>query len=260
MGTLLFPNLKRLVINCERDIQMSLIDAARFPALRHFACIDVLNEDYPFQDGDLLNVPPLQSLTLTILSGSHWLSIVQGCQDTLISLALDVEGPFEMTSNALLVFPRLISLELDNYPKDSGEWSLDLKTPVLETYAEYTYQSQSDDFMHADIETVTQLRTEREPESCRLPKVKLIQFIHAEGAAQLLNHLSSNPAHCVELETIEVTTGDEAPHHIIDLVATVNRKLERNISLVFTSKLRDLRGMVRTQLASLLQGDCGPHH
>jgi hypothetical protein len=154
-----------------------------------------------------------------------------------------------MVHRVQLVFPRLKCLEIDNWA--GSQRPLDMKTPVLDSYIEHVYRYHSGGLTHADIKTITQLRTLRVPESATLPRVKLIQLSHDDEARRLLRHLLLNPTHFVELETIEVEMQVEAPAHMGRLVAGVNKKLQRAISLVYTSELRDLYGMVKRQLVSL---------
>jgi hypothetical protein len=236
MTKLSFPKLKRLVITEESTIEISCIDTTRFPALRHVICADYVELSI---DGDLVNFPPLQSLAFAFDNHQPcWLRVLQACQDTLISLDLG-SGQYRKTiSKPQLVFSRLICLATGH----SGAWTLNLKTPVLETYMEYT-----GDGMRPDTETVTQLRTNRVPESLAFPKVKLIQIIGDEPSRDLLNDLLSNPAHFSELETIEVPHCLQEPSYMVKLMETVNGQREQAISLVF-NKFRDLRCEIRTQL------------
>jgi hypothetical protein len=262
IGSLTFPNVKRLVIASSNNLQISPIDAARFPALRHLFCMDYVANAAPFIngnplnlppfiDGDLLNLPPLLSLSLDVSDESYSLSILQACQDTLISLKLTIEETETMMHKVSLVFPWLMCLEITHWIERGRP--LEIKTPVLDTYIEYAYEQESGDLMHADLKTITQLRTDRLPESLMLPEVELIQISRKEPREELtlfLHRLSLNPAHFLELETIEVVNDVEAPGDMVELVAAVNRQLEQEISLVFTSDLRDLHGMVDTQLVS----------
>jgi hypothetical protein len=243
-----FPKLKRIVFADEGDVQLSCIDASRFPALRH------LRADFstPLIDGDLLNLPPLQSLLFTFDDDSCWLRVLQACQDTLISLQFTIDNLLtdELPTTIpkpQLVFPRLICLGIEDRGKHYGESPLDLKTPVLETYIEQMHYGP---LMRPDAKTVTQLRTNEVPEPLAFPKVKLVQFRGQIRASSFLYGLTLHPAYFPELERIEVESTDEVPDDMVKMVAAVNRKRELAISLDFTSRFRDLRGMVKTQLVS----------
>jgi len=249
MTTASFPKLKRLVIICDGDGQISRIDATRFPALRHLVCMNPVKEPKPLINGHLLNFPPLLSLSFDFDADSLWLSVLQACQGTLISLELAIYEHPTMIQNTRLVFPRLICLDIGDWAERLGTWPLHLETPVLETYIEHA-EGLGGSLMCPDATTITQLRMNRVPESLPFPRVQLIQLSSREDARPFLRHLSSNPAHFLQLETIEVRWWGEVPEDMVELVIAVNIKRKRAISLVYTSRLRDLHGMIRTQLVS----------
>jgi hypothetical protein len=247
MTKLSFPKLKRLRITGECTVQLSRIDATRFPALRHLVCTNWVT---PLIGEDSLNFPPLQYLAVTLDTGGCWLRALQACQDTLISLQFITGDLLTTIPKPQLVFPRLICLEIHDRAEQSGAWPLDLKIPVLETYIEHVlYPGGS--LIRPDAKTITQLRITRVPESFAFPRVKILQLRSIWNTRRLLRALSSNPAHFPELEIIEVDMSGEAPNHMVELAATVSRKRERVISLVFTKELRVLHGMINTQLVSI---------
>ena len=210
-GNIVFPHIKKLFIrSSEHKMRPSWITTARFPALRHLNSRAIFDLEYDYRSyQDLqfrLQVAPLHTLAIVVDKYWAWFAILRSCQDTLVSLKLEVSREtIDRRTCHSLTLPALACLDIGGRKIAPNTWPLQLKTPILESYIERVAQLQANEVLHADLETVTHMRISQLTVLSHAISVRRIQLLNGEYQIYpLLTRLKSDSSFCPHLEAVEV--------------------------------------------------------
>jgi F-box-like len=214
--TLVFPNLRRLSIFWPASaLPLAEVTAHRFPALRHLGTTSVPLPPTAVEKN--ISLPQIESWSLFIPRGRAWLDGLPSCQNTLVSLSLDFHRIGTGAELPSILLPVLRCLTIAGYTLDSG--LLNLRTPILETYAEFIYErGPLESPIHTDVSTVTQMRfTTKEQLGLTLSRCLGLQRLQLCGmgivaVAPFLDQLSVDEQICPRLRIIELFVEDLNPN------------------------------------------------
>jgi hypothetical protein len=228
----IFVNVTRLrIYGQDFPILVSLLSFSRFPALLHLS-----SENRWIIGTDGVDLPPLQSLSLVIGTGSSWLRVLEDCKNTLTSLKLHPAALHAMLTMPPVRLPRLQCLDVE-YETKKGvyQWPLRLKTPILTTYIEAGHPLGNLP-LQLNLENIKYLRIDRVPPLNGLPS---LQKLHLHGSPALigvvLTLLLGDPTIWPELMLID--PGVEMVEQVEQKLTEINQTRPTPIHL--TSTLRD---------------------
>jgi hypothetical protein len=239
----IFPALDRLYLYpaYERLIEISHFNDIQFPSLRHLICKICLTNSISGSSGVTeWRFPPLQTLSVQITSDLAWLSLLTAVKDTLISLSLYIFYPCPVQSHQIAL-PALKCLDIRFWPKRLLFWPLHLKTPVLETYLEFTRQLLNQPGCHRDIQNVRAMRSDYPLTLSSFPLLEILQLEDESHISAVFAKLASNESICPNLQEVElVTCSYEFPWSLEEKLPDVNRCRRIPVKLVVHPLGREL--------------------
>lgn len=202
-----YPSLKRLRITHESSPRAILqLTKSQFPVLQHLEFSSFVAPELPSIEA-MVDVPPVQSLRLSILDGLTFYHLALKWNETLRSLELYIPPRTQFLKKYSLAFPRLRGLTFYDGRKWDVPHDIVLKTPELRsliTDADYASKTFT---LHLDLDNLTHLRIKREqrlPPLSSLGRLKVLQLsIMPKPFMTLLNTMLNDPSICPELTIIE---------------------------------------------------------
>jgi hypothetical protein len=148
---------------------------------------------------------PYRPLSLQMSRDLAWLSLLTAVRNTLTSLRLHLVQPFTI-QHPQITLPALKCLDIQLWLDDPPIWPLDLKTPVLETYLEFSYHILDEPQYHEDTYNVRQMRSHRLPALSSYPLLEILQLEVTSDVDSVLTTLASNESLSPNLREIELAT------------------------------------------------------
>jgi hypothetical protein len=181
----------------------SVIVVSRFPNLRH------LELGYALDAIDTCpDLPPLQSLIITVRDEDGWPEVMLACNTSLISLKVTIlEGIelWEPESIACIYFPKLLSLRIVHNVETGSPWWLEWEAPVLKTFVEHFRMHWVPRMRIQGLESTTVHMRLARPLLLSTPNdIRVLQLdLEFEDFRWFLGQLKENASHCPQLEHLE---------------------------------------------------------
>lgn len=253
-----FPNVRSLSLRRSSSwAEHPEISITTFPVLRHLVCMTSIRKHT--DSGILHDFPPLESLSIVIGSHFEWLWILRNCEETLLSLKLELYHSFPTNPVFHFTLPKLTSLEIGH---SIHSWSehrpFKLDTPLLEAYVERRTPRMGTLVLHEDTTLIKYMRTDRPLHLLLTPALRVLQLENARDLSRVLSSLRWNDKLGSQLEAIEVKQDDlenEVEYiagRVTEKLTDINRARPRPIQVVALGQFGDLPGMIPVH-------SCGPN-
>lgn len=213
-----FPRLERLCYSgaMRQLADVTILSVSHFPLLRHLEIHNMIDST----PAELLEMPPLESLVISVHDEDGWLEILQACQLSLKSLTITVyECYAQLTIHIEL--PKLLYLKVIDRLPDRYSISLDLKTPILKTYIEANSTWRASPVRCITPEVVTNMRLDHRPFLLESKNLRFLQLnIDFYQFRNLFEDLKAGAHRYPSLEKLEFHRPDALDTYLGDVMET----------------------------------------